>query len=408
MYSQNPIFRVMVSNPMAPVPSASGPESFMRVDADAGKTRWKIFSTAYLNAFAALLHAMQAVLVFGLIAWLNSKPIDNFPIEYDGQHETANHSSGQRLRVGIFALYRTAYSWNRKKENDTSNPENDAMIRGFSITEVKSKTGELDVRYAIAAFFVLSAVFQSLGGVTQNHKKNARLRFIEYSFSASVMILTIAVESGLRDIYVMEMMFVLTWATMMFGMFADILSEMSEKLQSSNEPLFEWLGYWTWIAPHVAGWVTYMSAYAPIFDHYHHSIEKSDSDAKPPGFVNVIVYLQFALFSSFGFVQLYGLVSRTYVIMGANNGMDGAGGGVSAKQGYFDTTNARDDAFTTAENDRLLMLDSVASGNYLNSKPKKLAWIADTTDRMYIGLSFVAKTLLAWLILSPILVNAVK
>jgi len=33
--------------------------------------------------------------------------------------------------------------------------------------------------------------------------------------------------------------------------------------------------------------------------------------------------------------------------------------------------------------------------------------VADTTERVYIVLSFTAKTLLAWLILSPIMTDAI-
>ena len=398
MYQATPaVFRIFIANqPQSGTELMDVPPNAV---APAQKPSWRpAISNNYLNGFAALLHAIQAVLVFGLIAWLNSKPLDSISPEYNSQFNAT--ASEPRLRSGIFALYRTVYAWRKSyapkpsDNNDLSvedqKQQPQAMFKGYVINEVKTKTGELDVRYVIAAFFVLSAVFQSIGGVMGSHKKNARLRFIEYSFSASVMIMAIAVEAGIRDAYTIEMMFVLTWATMMLGMFADVLSEMSEKLQNQqqkiSEPLFEWLGPWSWLAPHAAGWVTYMTAYAPILDHYRHSIEKSDSDAKPPGFVNVIVYLQFALFSSFGLVQLYGLVNRTYVIMG------------SAVAYPYDEN--------PVESDGLLFPEQQAGGS--SSKQKKLAWIADATDRMYIGLSLVAKTVLAWLILSPILVDAMK
>jgi hypothetical protein len=242
------------------------------------------------------------------------------------------------------------------------------MSSDYYIEQRDLQSGEIDVRYIIVTFFALSGAFQFIEGYFFEFQFTPRLRFIEYSITASIMILAIAVESGIRDLYTLQMMFVLTWVTQLLGMLADALSVLSEKMTYSieNEPIFLVLGSWSWVFPHIAAWATCISAYAPILDSFFESNKASDT--KAPGFVNVIVNLQLGLFTCFGFAQLYSLVKRTYII--------------NDQQNY--------------------------QSLYRSSKSQQLQDLAINVERIYILLSFTAKTLLAWLILSPIITDAVS
>jgi hypothetical protein len=184
--------------------------------------------------------------------------------------------------------------------------------------------GYIDVRFLICSFFFLSFAFQALQAWACESKGwVAVFRFVEYSFSASVMILAIAVQVGLTDVYLLCCLFGLMFATNMLGLIAEVLCAREDA----------WL-------PHVVGWVTCLVAYAPLLDAYVASMRCSDLG--PPGYVHVIVFLEFALFTCFGLVQLYTLCSH---------------------------------------DDR------------------------GRADMAYTVLSFTAKTLLAWLVMGPTLVN---
>jgi hypothetical protein len=322
---------------------------------------------------------MQAIVVLGLVSWLNTQPSpDN--------------------KIGVFPLVKTISVWH-KKPLSSSSVIADAEYSGsgmvsddFYVEFQRISAGELDVRYVIVAFFTLSAVFQVVGGYILGGVWGSRLRFIEYSFSASIMIMAIAVESGIRDFYTIAMMFVLTWVTMILGLLADFISAITVGMQTAeHEPVNVVMGQRVWLIPHAAAWVTCLAAYGPILDVFIQSSSKSDVEA--PGFVHVIVFLQFVLFSIFGLVQMYSLVKRTNLITDHIRGGGKKYSAVSA--------------------DDMLGAYSGGGGASMQFQPENniysdLSDLNDFVEKAYITLSFVAKTLLSWLILSPILAGAIK
>jgi hypothetical protein len=224
--------------------------------------------------------------------------------------------------------------------------------------------GHIDVRYLICSFFFLSFVFQSLQGVVQSRgiimlaKPQAwvaTLRFVEYSVSASVMLLAIAVQVGLTDVYLLCCLFGLVFATNILGLIAEVVCAREE----------------AWV-PHCLGWITCLLAYAPLLDAYLASMRCSD--LQPPGYVNVIVFLEFALFSCFGFVQTYALFFRA-------------------------TSNDEAPMVWVVLRPYMLAVEHEAHEN------KRMDSL-DGVEVTYIALSVIAKTLLAWLVLGPTLVKA--
>ena len=153
-------------------------------------------------------------------------------------------------------------------------------------------------------------------------------------------------QAGIDNIYTLESMFVLTFATMILGLLAEF----------TPPPL-------SWIA-HATGWVTFLSAYSPILDSFMQSSSRSAAPA--PGFVQVIVFLEFVFFASFGFVQVYAL--------------------------FF----AKEDAHQE-EDQRLLSTQNDDNNEAIDSDSFRI-------NVAYVALSLCAKTILGWLIISPVLV----
>jgi hypothetical protein len=299
----------------------------------------------------------------------------------------------------VFPLVKTINVWHKKPVGGANVATTDTEFSGsgmvnddYYVEFKRISAGELDVRYVIIAFFSLSAIFQIVGGYILGGAWGSRLRFVEYSFSASIMIIAIAVESGIREFYTLAMMFVLTWVTMMLGLLADFINSITVGFdrQTEHEPVIIVMGSQVWLIPHIAAWVTCLAAYGPILDVF--ILSSSKSDVQAPGFVHVIVFLQFGLFSIFGLVQMYSLVKRTSLIT------DHVRGGGGKKYSAV----LADDVYAGGGGSSSMQFQPE------NNLSRDLSELDNFVEKAYITLSFVAKTLLSWLILSPILAGAIK
>jgi hypothetical protein len=287
----------------------------------------KGISNRTLNKAAALLHLGQAVAVLCIVAYLDHRD-----------------EGSKRFFKGEFRLYKQVAAWHQGGNGTVANSNN------YTITMESHDVGALDVRYAIFAFFLLSALFQGYASYWSVSEEtfqdlSSDLRYVEYAVSASVMLLCIAVETAVVQIYTLVALFALSVTTMLLGRLAQECFELAKVAKT---------GYWLWLFPHLLGWVTCVTAYAPVLDSFVSAVNGS-SELKPPTFVYCIVALEFALFVSFGGVQLWELWSCA-------------------------------------------------------SSLERSGWVDPSTrqgaTRMFIYLSLIAKTLLGWLILSPILADA--
>ena len=179
----------------------------------------------------------------------------------------------------------------------------------------------IDLGWLIISFHLLSFVFQSFAAVTYftppilgykynimvENNKNP-LRFIEYSFSASIMLIAIALLNGVTDINLITSIAVLTASCQLCGLAVEYIQEKAIK----------------WVV-HLTGWLQFMWAYGIIGHAFFKSIDsaKESSNTGPPSFVYAIVIALFLLYSSFGFVQLMELITglnpftkeKSYVIL---------------------------------------------------------------------------------------------
>jgi hypothetical protein len=178
---------------------------------------------------------------------------------------------------------------------------------------------------------------------------NAVIRFVEYSISASVMIVAIGLQLGIFHAQVLLLLAALTWTTMICGIVSEMLlpemllpdksaealfsrencldrhlqTEYSQinsdpktiqhlrteinligmflRLREATQRALRRANRVAWLA-HAIGWVTQMSVFFVLLQQFHGGQDCSPRAA--PAFVWVIVYGELALFSSFGFVQL--------------------------------------------------------------------------------------------------------
>ena len=155
------------------------------------------------------------------------------------------------------------------------------------------------------------------------HEARQPLRWAEYSISASLMIITISVASGVAHVYQVTFIFVLMWATMMFGYYAERLSRpesLGDKrpqrwaINSDSEKDSLIPAVIQRLAPHLWGYVCYITVWAVLMHSFFYNVslgndaEGGGGGGGPPTFVYIIVVGQLVVFSAFGVTQFWNLV----------------------------------------------------------------------------------------------------
>lgn len=163
-------------------------------------------------------------------------------------------------------------------------------------------TSELSLWWLIIGFHGLSFVFQTLAMVEckamgkQNYVKEVEeqgtntLRMIEYSVSATLMQIAIALILGVSQRLLIIGIAFLTAVTMLLGLVA-------EQLRLTNIKV-------AWLS-HIIGWFAMSGVWVIIGRQFAFTIESSPNG--PPEFVYAIVVVIGLLYSCFGFIQLYQL-----------------------------------------------------------------------------------------------------
>ena len=157
------------------------------------------------------------------------------------------------------------------------------------------------------------------------------LRFIEYSFSAAVMIVAISLQIGLMDAWMLFSLATLTWATMMLGLVGERILAVEKRLRRvvndleeravevcpgleasvvSSLPMARW-------AAHLTAWVTQGVVFVVIIAHFFQSQGTCEFDGTgeenvAPDFVYAIVFCELGLFALFGLTQMCQFLSHDY------------------------------------------------------------------------------------------------
>lgn len=225
-------------------------------------------------------------------------------------------------------------AWTPKEENSTcpiSSREVETSNNGVfcigpkqAVFDCDGEVCALDYGALIISFHVLSFVFQLMAAVSDwdwfqrgwtikcrgkevalckgccgykysemiMNSKNP-LRFIEYSISASIMLMIIALINGISDIHLLFCIAILTASCQLCGLVVEYLDD-------KEQLLLKWVN-------HLNGWITFCSAYWCIYRAFDASVQDGknyDPPVAPPDFVYAIVFALFALYASFGMVQL--------------------------------------------------------------------------------------------------------
>jgi hypothetical protein len=162
----------------------------------------------------------------------------------------------------------------------------------------------VDARVVVVVTLAIGATLQALALVLQHGRWVRALRWLEWSGCVPVTVMAVALEAGVRDVYAVEALFGLAWASQLFSFCADGMLQHAAVLVSSVpspapapptsnaspsqlhppysprqqppqhpqlwvtavDPLMRSLRARAWLVPHASAWVMLLMAYAPIFN----------------------------------------------------------------------------------------------------------------------------------------------
>lgn len=190
-------------------------------------------------------------------------------------------------------VYRTEILFTRiNVTNSTTQP--------WELIPTYAEAGELPFTWFTASFFFLSAFFHLLNAsvlrsyyLSELSHCRSPTRYLEYTFSAAVMQVLIAYTLGVRERMLLIAAAVLIGITMPFGYWTEQLAR-----PASPETWTKPFAYR--IFPWLVGHIPQVTAWAIIIVNFY-----DEDDGMAPDFVHAILWSEFALFFSFGFVALY-------------------------------------------------------------------------------------------------------
>jgi len=173
----------------------------------------------------------------------------------------------------------------------------------FQIVPSFVEAFDMPFTWLVASFFAVSALAH-LGNALiwrafyerELAKCRVPTRWIEYFFSATIMVVGLAYTTGIRSYLLLGCIGALIATTMLFGHLCELIAT-PKSADEWERPLSVRL------QAHVLGYIPQVAAWTAILLNFFLAPSAEEGQG-PPDFVYLIVYLQVALFFSFGIVQL--------------------------------------------------------------------------------------------------------
>ena len=177
---------------------------------------------------------------------------------------------------------------------------NDSKTFFDVVSEKVSSVSESGITSLIITFFAITAGFHLLYALNPNniylnavHSGNNFLRWIEYSASATIMIVIIALLSGVKDVGNYIMLVVASIAIMSTGQWFETATGKSK-----------------WI-PILVGFVLMGGVFLTIYTSFKQRLQESESFGfKVPKWLYLVVFIMFGFYASFGFVPVAQMIFK--------------------------------------------------------------------------------------------------
>lgn len=199
---------------------------------------------------------------------------------------------------------------------ETYTAQNVTTVNVCRITNAHKFVGVISPIGLVFAFFMLSFAFQVAPTVSSGAWSAYRawvesgvqpLRWFEYSVSASVMVILLLILNGNADLWLFIAAAAANWAVMMFGLVQEQLSYL--RVAATAEPLSP-RGVLAHASAHFLGWVPMVFIWTIIIAQFTWSLDAAGD--RVPAAVHAIIWVQLVFFTSFGVNHLFGTLAHLY------------------------------------------------------------------------------------------------
>ena len=287
-----------------------------------------VFSLAGLSLFTSMIH-----LGFFFAVVTSSFIMEN-RVKQSSITQSVNVWATDLPNVNVMFLTTRSIAVN-VSVSDTCDPFTPHTIsfRGHNTTIFPKLllVGSIDNRVSMGVFFFLSFAFQFFSVIEVEdilgymiHRKQpsewlgkklylnlangrvSKAHFVEYSFSATLMVLVMVTQIGVTDLTTLLSLCINTWACMIIGLLAEYIVDAEEAAEVHNRTI---CGFQQSFVAHLLGWVPLIpvifAMLTPLLT-YQRCI---DGTVTFPNAVWVFVIGEIVIFCSFGLVQLKSIIT---------------------------------------------------------------------------------------------------
>lgn len=194
--------------------------------------------------------------------------------------------------------------------------QNATIVNVCRITNAYKYVGTISPIGLVFAFFMLSFAFQiapTLTSYTWNAYRTyvesgmQPLRWVEYSISSSVMVIILLILDGNNDLWLFIACAAANWAVMLFGLVQEQLSYLRVAAFPENLKISGALAH---ASAHFIGWVPLIFVWTIIIAQFLWALDAAGD--RVPQAVKAIIWIQMVFFISFGVNHYFGTFAHLY------------------------------------------------------------------------------------------------
>ena len=177
---------------------------------------------------------------------------------------------------------------------------------GLAVVQYNRSGNTINLDIMMMVFCLLSFLFQSVHYYLLARFENLPrfMHYLEYAFSSPLMIMVMAVNVGILELFTVVSLAGLFCGMNVLGLCVEVMLHFSDQIKLQRTIYFGLC-----ILVHFFGWVLFFLAIVPIWLQFTHVVTCSEHHGTPD-YAYAVIVLESFLFILFGLLQLVGLVER--------------------------------------------------------------------------------------------------
>jgi hypothetical protein len=188
-------------------------------------------------------------------------------------------------------------------------------FEGTTVIRYDMPGSELNLDHMMICFCLISFIFQTVHGVILIFLKQDNLprfiHYLEYAFSSPLMVMVMAVNVGITELFTVTSLGALFCGMNILGMCTEVMVHYAGYIEKEQRRTYELI----YILVHLFGWVLFLFAMVPIWLQFIQVVVCSQSNGTPDYGIAAIA-VETGLFLLFGLLQSVGLWEKRRALKG--------------------------------------------------------------------------------------------